>query len=176
MFIDLLRTRRSIRQFRDRPVEPEKVDLLIEAALRSPSSRGRCPWEIVVVTNPQTIARLALAKPSGAELLRGAPLVMVVCADPRVSDVWIEDAAIATTLLHLEAHDLGLGSCWVQVRLRPHDEQSTAEDYVARVLDLAPGITVEAMLGIGYPAEAKPEHPATSLLWQKVRREAPGPR
>jgi nitroreductase len=169
MLIDVLRTRRSIRSFTDRPVEPEKVDLLVEAALRAPSSRGRRPWELVVVSDSDTIVRLATAKPSGAELLRGAPLVIVVCADPTVSDVWIEDAAIVTTLIHLEAHDLGLGSCWVQVRLRPHDEASTATEYVAGILRLEPGLSVEAMVGIGYPAEVKPGHPATSLPRQKVR-------
>jgi nitroreductase len=169
MLIDLLRTRRSIRRFTDQPVPREKLDLLIEAALRSPSSRGRRPWELVVVSDPETIVMLAAAKPSGAELLGGAPLVIVVCADPSVSDVWIEDAAIATTLIHLEAHDLGLGSCWVQVRLRPHDETRTAEEYVAKVLGLAHGISVEAMVGVGYPAESKSGHPGTSLPWGKVR-------
>jgi nitroreductase len=59
MFIDLLRARRSIRQYQDRPVEQEKVDLLVEAVLRSPSSRGVNPWEFVVVNDPVTINRLS---------------------------------------------------------------------------------------------------------------------
>lgn len=170
MFIDLLRTRRSVRRYASRPVEPEKIDEIVEAGLRSPSSRGRRPWEFVVVTDPQTIARLARAKPSGAEPLRSAPLVIVICADPAISDVWVEDAAVATTMIHLAAHDLGLGSCWIQIRLRPHDDHRTAAEYVAQVLDLAPGITVAAMVAIGYPAETKPGHPRASLPWRNVRR------
>ena len=66
MFIELLRNRRSRRKFEDRPVEKEKIDLLVEAALRSPSSKGINPWEFVVVTDPEIIARLAAAKPHGA--------------------------------------------------------------------------------------------------------------
>ncbi len=174
MLIDLLRTRRSIRRFRDCRVEEEKVDLLIEAALRSPSSRNRQPWEIIVVTDPPLIAQLATAKPDGSALLQGAPLVIVVCATPDRSDVWVEDASIVTTLLHLEAHELGLGSCWVQIRLRRHDERQTAADHVADVLGLAPGITVEAMLAIGYPAENKDGHPQASLAYEKVSYRARG--
>jgi len=87
MLIDLLRSRRSIRSFTDQPVEQEQLDLLIEAVLRAPSSKGRAPCAFVVVTDKETIARLATAKPQGAAFLRGAPLVVVVCADPEKSDV-----------------------------------------------------------------------------------------
>ncbi len=174
MFIELLRERRSIRKFEDRPVEREKLDLLIEAALRAPSSMGRAPWRFVVVTERETIDKLATAKPHGAAFLKGAPLVIAVCADPREADVWVEDASIAALILHLEAHDLGLGSCWVQTRLRDHDEQQTAAEYVAGVLELPAGLTVEAMVGIGYAAESKPGHPESSLPYGKVSYQRHG--
>lgn len=174
MLIDLLRARRSVREFEARPVEQEKLDLLIEAALRAPSSKGRTPWRFVVVTDREMRERLSTAKPHGAGFLKDAPLVIVVCADPEESDVWVEDASITALLLHLEAFDLGLGSCWAQVRLREHDERSSAQDYVAEVLGLAPGMTVEAMVGIGYPAEEKPGHPASSLLYERVGGEGYG--
>ena len=115
MLIDLLRSRRSLRRFTDQPIEQEKLDLLLEAALRSPSSKGFNPWEFVVVRDKDRIQALSKAKSHGATFLAGAPLVIVVCADSSKSDVWIEDASIATLLVHLEAADLGLGSCWVQL-------------------------------------------------------------
>src|SRR5665647_549005 len=107
MLIDLLRSRRSIRAFTDRPVEREKLDLLIEAMLRAPASLGKAPWEFAVVSDRETIAQLSLAKAQGSVFLKDAALVVVVCAHPQISDVWVEYAAIATLLLHLEAHDLG---------------------------------------------------------------------
>ena len=58
MFIDLLRTRRSIRQYQEKPVEKEKVDLLVESMLRAPSSRSLNPWEFVVVSDPHIIGDL----------------------------------------------------------------------------------------------------------------------
>lgn len=176
MLIDLLRSRRSIRKYAGTEVEQEKLDLLLEAALRGPHTRGEVPWELVVVRAPETIARLARAKAKGAAFLEGAPLVIAVCARPEIADVWVEFASITTLLLHLEAHDLGLGSCWVQMRCRRHDERLSSEEYVAGVLGLEPGMTVEALVAIGYPAEEKAGHPASSLPTDKVSFERLGAR
>ena len=172
MLIDLLRTRRSIRSFTDQPVGQEQLDLLIEAVLRAPSSKGRAPCEFVVVTDRETIARLSKAKPQGAAFVKDAPLVVVICADPERSDVWVEDTAIAALILHLEAVDLGLGSCWVQVRLRDHDAQCSSQEYIAEILELGPALVVEAMVAIGHPAETKPGHPSASLPYDKVKSRA----
>jgi nitroreductase len=168
MLIDLIRARRSIRQFQESPVEPEKIDLLVEAVLRSPSSRGFNPWSFVVVTDPDTLTGLSKAKPNGASFLAKAPLGIVVCADPGKSDVWVEDASIASIFLHLAATDLGLGSCWIQLRERRHSEKETARDYVVKLLGLPAEIEVEAIIAIGYPKEQKAPHPQSSLLYDKV--------
>jgi nitroreductase len=168
MFIDLLRKRRSIRKYDDRPVEQEKIDLLVEAALRSPSSRGFNPWEFVVVTDPEILARLAKAKPHGASFLAKAPLAIAVCADPEKSDVWVEDASIAAIFLHLAATDLGLGSCWIQLRKREYDDTQTASDYAARLLGLPDGKNVSAVMAIGYPAQQPKPHATASLSYEKV--------
>ena len=173
MFIELLRKRRSIRSFSARPVEREKTDLLLEAMLRAPSSRSLNPWEFTVVDDPNTIAALARAKTHGSAFMKTAPLAIVVCADPERCDVWIEDAAIATLLIHLQATDLDLGSCWVQIRRRDHKEGVSAEEYVADVLDLRPGLRVEAIVAVGYPAEEKQGHPGDSLLFERVRFHTP---
>ncbi len=174
MFIDLLRARRSVRRFEERPVEREKINLLIEAMLRAPSSRGLNPWEFVVVTEKECLARLAQAKPYGATFVKNAPLAIVVCADPEKSDVWVEDCSIAAILLHLAATDLGLGSCWVQIRLREHDAHQMAQEYVAELLKLPEGMVVEAIIAMGYPAEQQPGHPRSSLLDDKVSFERYG--
>ena len=164
MFMDLLRRRRSIRRYTDQPVEPEKIDLLVEAALRAPSSRGSTR-EFVVVTDRAMLDRLAQAKEHGSAFLKDAPLGLVVCADSRKSDVWVEDTSIATIIVQLAAESLGLGSCWIQVRQRPHSKDRAAQDYVADLLHLPPGVMVEAVVAVGYPAERKSAHPQDALLW-----------
>jgi len=168
MFLELLKKRRSVRQFQTKAVEKEKVEYLVEAMLRSPSSRSLNPWEFVVVDDPGTIVALSKAKPHGAGFMKNAPLAIVVCADPQRCDVWVEDCSIASILLHLAATDLGLGSCWVQMRLREHDQSSTAGQYVSGVLGLNEGIEVEAIIAIGYPAEEKPGHDKDTLLYDRV--------
>jgi nitroreductase len=168
MFLELLKQRRSVRQFQSKLVEQEKVEYLVEAMLRSPSSRSLNPWEFVVVNDPDTIAALSKAKPHGAGFMKKAPLAIVVCADPKKSDVWVEDCSIASILLHLAATDLGLGSCWVQMRLREHDQSAVAGQYVSELLGIDEGIEVEAIIAIGYQAEEKPGHGKETLLYDRV--------
>ena len=169
--LELLQKRRSIRRFQPRPVEAEKVDQLIEAMLRAPSSRGRNPWEFVVVTEADKLQALGRAKQHGAEFLAGAALAIVIAADPERCDVWIEDCAIAAIILQLTAVALGLGSCWAQIRLRPHGDGRSAEVYVREVVGLPSKLAVACIIGIGYPAEIKSGHSRGSLPYNQVHYE-----
>lgn len=171
MFLELMRRRRSVRRFEARPVEPEKVDLLVEAALRSPSSRGINPWEIVVVADRAMLGRLAASKEHGAAFLAEAPLGIVVAADSARSDAWVEDASIAAIMAQLAAEALGLGSCWIQIRNRMRADGTPAQDYIAGLLHLPAGVMVEAILAVGYPAEEKRERPRDALRWGQVHAE-----
>ena len=168
MFMDLIAKRRSIRRFTADTVEAEKVELLKEAALRAPSSRGVNPWEFIVITDRGLLANLSTAKPHGATFLKDAPLGIVVCADPEKSDVWVEDASIATIFIELAAASLELGSCWIQIRERMHDETQTAGAYIANQLNIPSHLKVESMIAIGYPAESKPPHTKEELQTEKV--------
>jgi nitroreductase len=168
MFLELATTRRSIRKYLAQPVEPEKVDLLLEAALRAPSSRGLNPWHFVVVSDRDLLTDLAESKAHGTSFLRNAPLAIVVCADPEKSDVWVEDASIATTFIHLAAASLGLGSCWIQVRARSHSAHKTSTAFIAEKLALPPSMEVEAIVAVGYPAEHPIPHPRETLLFERI--------
>lgn len=176
MFLELLRKRRSIRQFEENPVEREKIDKLVEAMLRSPSSRSLNPWEFVVVTDREVIRKLAKSKPHGATFMKNAPLAIVVCGDPEKCDVWIEDCSIAALNIHLASTDMGLGSCWVQIRKRDHDGNLGAEDYVKSLLEVPSELRVEAIVAVGYPKEDKAGHPISSLAYDQVSYEIFGKR
>ncbi len=171
MFIDLLRQRRSVRKFLDRPVEKEKIDLLIEGVLRAPSSKGINPWEFIVISDTDRLKQLSAAKIHGSAFLKNAPLALVVCADTSKTDAWIEDTSIASIIAHFLAADLGLGSCWVQIRMRDYDKQISSQDYLEKVLGLENNIAVEAIIGIGYSAEGRLGHPESSLLYERVHLE-----
>jgi len=168
MFLSLVRNRRSIRRYADKPIEAEKIDQLLEATLRPPSSNNRKPWEFVVVTDKDLLAQLSEAKPHGATFLKDAALGIVVCADPQICDVWVEDASIAAAFIHLAAASLDLGSCWIQIRKRDHAEGRTASERVAELLGLPDQLEVEAIIAVGYPAEEKAPHPKESLPFEKI--------
>jgi len=168
MFLSLIQRRRSIRKYLEKPVEAEKIVALIEAALRAPSSRGFNPWEFVVVTDKGLLEKLSTAKPHGASFLKNAPLGIVVCADPEKCDVWVEDASIASMFIHLAAESIGLGSCWIQIRKRMHDQTTTAQAYIGNLLNIPKNLNVESIVAMGYPAEEKSPHRKEDLQYKKV--------
>ena len=154
--IELIRRRRSSRTYTKEPVDQQALDLLVETLLRAPSSRSINPWEFIVVDDPELLTRLSSAKVHGSTFLKGAPLGIVVCADSTKSDTWVEDCSIASILVQMVAESLDLGSCWIQIRLRPHDEDTTAEAYIQELLGLPPHITVQSIISIGHPSQKQP--------------------
>ena len=125
--IEALEQRRSCRKFTDKPVEPEKLENIVEAGLYAPSGMGRQATHLVVVTNPDDIAQLSRmnAKIMGVESdpFYGAKAVIIVLADPEVP-THVEDGALVMGNLMNAAHALGVASCWVH---RAHEEFASDE-------------------------------------------------
>ncbi len=167
--IELLRNRRSIRKYTDKSIDAEKIELLKEAVLRSPSSRNFDPWEFIFVDDRELLTQLALCKPHGAKFLEHAALGIVVCADGQKSDVWIEDCSIASILVQMTAQSIGLGSCWIQIRKRAFDEDTTSEDYIKDLLNMPGNMKVESIISLGYPAEKRESVSKENLKYDKVR-------
>ncbi|NIP23491.1 MAG: NAD(P)H-dependent dehydrogenase/reductase [Phycisphaerae bacterium] len=167
--IELLRNRRSIRKYTDKDIEPEKVEILKEAVLRSPSSRNFDPWEFIFVDDQELLKQLALCKPHGAKFLEGAALGIVICADGQKSDVWIEDCSIASILVQMAAQSIGLGSCWIQIRNRMFDDQMTSENYIKDLLKIPDNFKVESIIAVGYPAEKREPVLRENLKYEKLR-------
>lgn len=166
--LDAIRTRRSIRRYQDRPIAPELISQLEEAMLRAPSSRNLQPWHFVFVTDRELLGALSHARPRFSAFVGEAPLAVVICGDASVSDAWIEDCSIAAVTLQLAATELGLGSCWTQIRAREHEDGRPAEDYVRETLGLSANLSVLCMVAIGYPAEEKAPKERDKLAWEKV--------
>ena len=174
MILPLIQKRRSIRKYQRKPIESDKIQNLVEAALRSPSSMGYNPWEFVFVDDAGLLDKLSKAKPQGSAFIKNAPLGIVVCADPERSSDWVEDASIACTYIQLTAESLGLGSCWIQIRERMHDQAKASEAYIAEVLNIPSELKVEAMIAIGYPDEQKAPRPKEDLQYGKVHQNLYG--
>lgn len=168
MFLELMKKRRSIKEYEDRAVEQEKIDVIIESALRSPSGRAARPWHFVVVTDKGILEKLSVAKPDGAAFLKNAPVGIVVCADPTNSGVWVEDCSIAAVIMQLASHSLGLGSRWTHMRGNKHDDSKSSRDYIAELLGLPENLEVQCIIAIGYPAEEMVPYKKEELQFNKV--------
>lgn len=166
--LSLLKKRRSIRIFQDRKVEKEKVYQIMQAALLSPSSKDNNPWKFIIVDDKEVLLKLSEAKEHGSTLLAKSPLAIVVLADPKQSDVWIEDASIATTLIIMTAQQSGLGSCWVQLRRRYHSSGEDSEAYLRGVLNIPDNLHVLCIVAMGYPDEIKSEKKIPEEKWNDV--------
>lgn len=166
--LNILKNRRSIRKFTTAQVELHKVENIIKAGLWAPSSKSKDPWQFVVVDTPELIESLSNCKPFGAGFLKGAPLAIVVCADETQSDVWVEDASIAATLMQLQAEQEGLGSCWIQIRERMREQTQSAEEYVQQLLEIPAQFRVLSIIAIGYAQKEKPGHAEDQLKFEKV--------
>ena len=151
--IENIMTRTSIRQYKDQPVEQEKIDIMLKAAMAAPTAVNLQPWHFIVITDKQTIGQLSGRQPTNA------PLLIAVCGDTnkttmpdgkgKLPDFWIQDVSAATENLLLAAHALGLGAVWTGIY--PVMER-TAE--VANVLNCPQNIVPLADVRIGYPDES----------------------
>jgi nitroreductase len=168
--IDLLRKRRSIRKYSKKPIPASVQRRLVEALLRSPSSRDIRPWRFVFIDDPALLEKLSLSKASGAGFFARAPLGIVICGDEKASDVWIEDCSIASIMVQMAALELGLGSCWIQIRNRSTSDGTPSEAYVRDALSLPNNFRVLSMIALGYPAEKKRPISRRKLSFNKVFR------
>ena len=172
--LEAIKTRRSIRKFTDQPVEPEKLQAVLEAVQQAPSWSNRQCWSLVVVQEQEVRTRISelsfvesffatygyKSNPAQKGLAQ-APIVLVACADPQQSgdlrgeQYFMADLGIATQNLMLAAHDLGLGTVFVGV----FDEEQLKE-----LLGIPANIRIVGLFPLGYPAgEAKSGPPRKPL-------------
>ena len=170
-FSELISVRRSHRKFTEEPIAEGDLQKIMRSALMAPSSKGLHSYEFVTVTDPKVIGHLSRCKDMGADFVAGAPLCIAVLGDAEASDTWVEDGSVAATMMLLQAEDLGLGACWVQVRERKDSEGRWAEDNVRHLLGIPENMRVLCLVAIGHKGtERKPQN-EERLRWDKVHQE-----
>lgn len=167
-FSKLIYQRRSIRKFKSKPVEREKIEQLLKAALLAPSGKRVYPCEFIIVDDPEILKALSVAKEHGAGLVAGAPLAIVVVADTAKYDVWVTDASIAATFIMLQAENLGLGCCWVHMHLRGTADGKSSTENLREVLRPHSTHEVLSVLVLGYKNEEKPASTDADLKFEKI--------
>ena len=160
--------RRSIRKYTDQPVEPEKLDLLLKAAMAAPSAMNCKPWEFIVVTDPEKLAQFRKRLIFGD---RNAPAAIVVCGNPGLSTnpaarlFWIQDCSAATENILIAAVGLGLGTVWIGI----HPVAKFVKT-VRAIMSIPKSVTPLCIVYVGYPVDEKPsrtQYDEQRVHWQE---------
>ncbi len=169
--IDLLKQRRSVRDFLDKPVERDKILMCLEAARLAPSASNSQPWNFLVVDDLLVIDRLCKEAFSGVYMVnafcRKAPAVLVVISEQskfltriaamfRGTQFYLIDIGISVEHFILQAEELGLGTCWIGW----FDEKA-----VKKNLSIPEDKKVDVLVAVGYRDTNKPlkEHKREKL-------------
>ena len=167
---EVIMNRRSIRKYKDKEIDDDLINKIVEAGIWAPSAGNLQSWEVVIVKDHQTKVQLAVACYI-REFIGQAPAILAVCAYKRKSgatygdrgrDLYcIQDAACAAQNMLLKIHDLGLGACW---------NGAFDEDSVSALLRIPEDIRPVAIITVGYPDE-KPIPPPREEIEDFIHRE-----
>ncbi len=163
-FSELAAHRRSVRKYLNREVDRTTIENILRDTLTAPSSKNTRTTRIAVTADRQILERIARMRSYGSAFVKDAPLAFIVMADPAATDLWRINCAISATILQLSAASYGLGSCWVQVDGRPHQEDNpngtTAEEYLHEMIPATQPYRILCVVAAGYPeTEPKPHSP-----------------
>lgn len=162
-FIELCKNRRSFRRYTEQTISHDQIEQILQCALMSPAGKRLNPWEFVVVEDKEVLTKLSTCREHGSQMLAGAPLGIVVVADPAKSDTWMYDASIAAHNIQLAATDLGLGACWCHIHQREN-----AEQMVRKLLGIPENLNVLCIMSIGYKNEERKQYDVSKLAVEKI--------
>ncbi len=151
--LDIILSRRSIRQFTAEPVDPETLVLLLKAAMAAPTACNSQPWEFIVVTEKETLDCIRTKLPFARY---NNPAAIVVCGNPEIAhntaarEYWIQDCSAATENILITAAGMGLGAVWIGI----HPYASRIK-LLREILGMPENVNPLCMVFVGHPAEKK---------------------
>ena len=160
--LEIMLHRRSVRKFTGEAVPADQLEMILAAGCAVPSSRGAYPWRFLPVTDRALLENMSHCRKGAAGMLKKAGAAIVVLGDDRY-DAWVEDCSLALGNMHLMADYLGLGSCWIQGRMREAEDGRSTEDYLRELLGFPAELKLEAVLAVGV-AESHPDPYTTADL------------
>ncbi len=168
--IETILDRRSVRKFLGKPIEKEKIDLILRAGMAAPSARNRQPWKFFAVDNRDLLNSLADELPY-AKMLYQAPLAIIVCGDIRDKEdmtaqtFWMQDCSAAVENILLAIQSLKLGAVWTACY--PKEDRV---EIPKRILNMPDGIIPLCVIPVGYPdGESVPveKFKQENIIWNK---------
>lgn len=146
--IENILTRVSVRQYSDKKVEQEKIDVILKAAMAAPSGTNKQPWEILIINDKQKLKKISEVAPN-AKYAENSQLAIIVCGDINVSEkLWMQDCCAVTENILLAVHALDLGAVWCMV----YPSQERVSD-IQKLFNLPENVVPLSIIPIGYPLE-----------------------
>jgi nitroreductase len=159
--IEALKTRRSVRAYRNEPVPKGTIEDIIDCGRLAATANNLQAWEFVVATAPEMLRRLAEMTDYGKFIAQAGACVVVLCKETKY---YLEDGSAATENILLAARAHGLGSCWVAGDKKPYATE------ICRLVAAPPGYKLISLIPIGHPTESpqKAKRPLSDVLhWEK---------
>ncbi len=169
--IEVMRSRRSVRQYTDEKISDEQIKKIVSAALLAPSGHSKYPCEFIIVKNSETLEKMSHCRVGVAKMLASAAAAVVVIADKEKSDTVVEDSAVAMMNMELMAASLGIGNCWIQVRNRDAENNSPSENFLREILKFPENFMCQAILSLGMPSKLPRARELEKLNFSKVHEE-----
>ena len=147
-------SRISVRKYKNQPVEKEKLELLLKAAMASPTACNQQGWEFLVVTDKDNLQKLSKSS-DFTYMTAGAGAAIVVLSNRLTAfrhEYLEQDLGACCENILLEAVSLGLGACWQGIA--PVQERM---DYISELFNLPEHIVPFSIIAIGYPDEGHPQ-------------------
>ena len=165
---EMMYQRRSVRSYTGEKIPEELLNKVLAAGLLAESGRNIRPWEFIVVNDKELLKQMADCRIGSVSMLKSCDCAIAVVGDETKTDVWTEDCSIAMAHMHLMADSLGLGSCWIQGRLREAANGQTTEHYLRTLLHFPEKYRLEAILSLGMPEQKPDAHSEKDLDFSKV--------
>ena len=172
--LNVIFSRRSIRNYQGRRLERETLEQLLRAAMAAPTAANAQPWEFVVVDEPEYLDPLKSVLPFGKY---NPPAAIVVCGNPDIANnsagklYWVQDCSAAIENMLIAAAGMGLGTVWIGV----YPLESRVES-VRKVLNIPENVTPLGVVYVGYPAEqkeARTQYNPHRVYWQVYEKRKP---
>lgn len=161
-------SRRSIRKYKNIPVEKEKLEEILKAGLVAPTGHNAKACEFIVFEKREDVEKLIGIKKVGAVFLETAPSGIAIICNTDKAMTWIEDSSVAAYTIQLKAHNLGLSTCWLQLKERVGVDGRPSDEIFKELTNLPDNYKVLCFIAIGYGDEEKPKYTDKDMDFSKV--------
>ena len=170
LVLDLFRTRRSYRKYREKPIDEAVLKQIMEFGLISPTGDNFKTVELILIKDKDLLNEIASMRKAAA-MPRHAGAAIIVLVNTQKTDLWIEDGAISASYMHLAADALGIGSCWIQVRARDAVDGKEFEEKLQEKFDIPEYMKPLCILSLGNVDYQLPAHSIEDINWDNIHSE-----